>query len=253
MQAGSAAAQLRAGVAALAFLTCIPVGRRLPLDAGDVARGALLFPVVGAGVGAAVGLTAMLLHPSLPALPSAALALAVGLLLTGAIHLDGLADTADALGGRSRAEALAIMRDHALGTYGVAALVIDLLTKAGAVAVLLERDDVFIAFLVAGALSRAAVLPLASALPYARADVGPGGVLGQVGVRSALVGAALAATAALGLLGARGGWMLLAVALTTLLLGVAYRRWLGGVTGDTLGAASELSETLALVVAVAVA
>src|SRR5919109_3925045 len=121
------ASQLRALAGAVSFLTRVPVGRRLALDGADVARGALLFPVVGAGIGAAVGLAAVLLDEPLPALPAAALALALGLLLTGAMHLDGLADTADALGGRSRAEALSIMRDHAVGTYGVAALIVDLL------------------------------------------------------------------------------------------------------------------------------
>ena len=251
MPAGSAAAsQLRALAAAVTFLTRVPVGLRV--DGGDVARGALYFPVVGVGIGAAVGVTAVLLHERLPALPAAAVALGIGLVLTGAIHLDGLADTADALGGRSRAEALAIMRDHAVGTYGAAALAIDLLVKAGVVAALLGRDDAFLALVVASALARATALPLSYALPYARAEVGPGGVLGgRISIWSAAGGVALAAALALVLLGARGGWMLAAAALTTLLLGAAFGRWLGGVTGDTLGATSELSETLALTVAAA--
>lgn len=253
MSAGSAAAtQLRAAAAAVAFLTRVPVGRRVRVDGADVARGALLFPVVGAGIGAAVGLAAVLLHPHVPALPAAGLALGVGLILTGAIHLDGLADTADAVGGGSRAEALAIMRDHAVGTYGAAALAIDLLVKAGVIAVLLEQDDAFLALIVAGALSRAAALPLAYALPYARADVGPGGVLGgRVSIWSAAGGIAIAGAIAAALLGDTGGWMLGAVGLAIVLLGATYRRWLGGVTGDTLGAASELAETLALAVAAA--
>jgi adenosylcobinamide-GDP ribazoletransferase len=253
MPAGSAAAtQLRAVAGAVAFLTRVPLGRRVRVDGADVARGAVLFPVVGAGIGAAVGLTAVLLHTRLPGLPAAALALGVGLVLTGAIHLDGLADTADALGGRSRTEALAIMRDHAVGAYGAAALALDLLVKAGVIAALLERDEAFLALIVAGALSRAAALPLAYALPYARAEVGPGGVLGgRVSLWSAGGGIAIAAAIALSLLGEGGGWMLGAVGLAAVLLGVAYRRWLGGVTGDTLGAASEISETLALAVATA--
>lgn len=251
--ASGAAGQLRAAAAAVAFLTSIPVGRRFHLDGDDVAQGAVLFPVVGAAVGAAVGLAAVLLDVRLPAFAAAALALTVGLVLTGAIHLDGLADTADALGGRSRGEALAIMRDHALGTYGTAAVAIDLLVKTAVVAALLEGEDAFLALVVAAALSRTATLLLASALRYARESVGPGGVLsGRVSIQAAAAGSALAAALAFALLGTRGGAMLAAVAFGTALLGIAYRRWLGGVTGDTLGAASELSELLALVVAVTV-
>lgn len=254
MPAGSAPSpQLRAAAAAVAFLTRLPVGRRLSLDGADVARGALLFPLVGAGMGVILGLTAMLLDARLPALAAAGAALALGLLLTGAIHLDGLADTADALGGRSRADALAIMRDHAVGTYGAAAVVLDLLLKATAIATLLERGDAVLALVSAGALSRAAALPLAFALPYARDPSGPGGVLsGRVTIWAAAGGIALAAGIAVALLGIPGGVMVGAVGLGTLLLGLAYRHWLGGVTGDLLGAATELSETLALLVAVAV-
>jgi adenosylcobinamide-GDP ribazoletransferase len=252
MPAGNApTARLRAAAAAVGFLTRIPVGR-LSLEAGDVARGAVFFPVVGAGIGALVGLAAVGLDTRLPAFVAAVLALGLGLLLTGAIHLDGLADTADALGGRSRAEALAIMRDPAVGTYGAAALAIDLLVKVGLLAALLGEGEAPAALIVAAALSRAAALPLARALPYVRDPDGPGGVLsGRVSIPSAAAGAAVSGALAVGLLGLRGGAMLGAVAVGTLLLGVAYRRWLGGVTGDTLGAASELSETLALLVATA--
>jgi cobalamin 5'-phosphate synthase/cobalamin synthase len=228
------------------------VGRRLALDGADVARGALLFPVVGAGIGAAVGLAAVLLDEPLPALPAAALALALGLLLTGAIHLDGLADTADALGGRSRAEALSIMRDHAVGTYGVAALIVDLLVKATLIAALLDGEDAFLALVAAAALARAAPLPLAYLLPYAREDVGPGGVLGGRLSFWSVAGAVAVATAlAIALLGVRGVWMFAAAALLALLLGAGFRRWLRGVTGDALGATTELCDTLALLVAVA--
>src|SRR5437773_2262695 len=98
MRGGDAA---RAVVAAVAFLTRLPVGRLVLLGGDDVARGAVLFPVVGAGIGAAVGGTAAGLVLVVPALAAAGIALTVGALLTGALHLDGLADTTDALGGRS--------------------------------------------------------------------------------------------------------------------------------------------------------
>src|SRR5713226_885335 len=131
--------ELRGLAAALTFLTRIPLGRRLVLDGDDVARAGPAFPLVGAGIGAAVGgIAAALAHPLSPLL-AVALALAVGALLTGALHLDALADTADALGARSRERALEIMRDHAVGAYGAVAIALDLLIKGAALSVLVDR------------------------------------------------------------------------------------------------------------------
>jgi adenosylcobinamide-GDP ribazoletransferase len=99
------ASGLRAGVAAAAFLTRLPLGR-LDLGADDVARGSFLFPLVGAAIGALVGLAAVGFAAFLPSLLAAGLAVGLEALLTGGLHLDGLADTADALGTRSRARSL---------------------------------------------------------------------------------------------------------------------------------------------------
>lgn len=255
MQAGSAlAGEARAAAAAVAFLTRLPLGRKLAPDGRDVARGALLFPLVGAAIGAVVGASAILAAKGLPPLAASALALALGALLTGALHLDGLADTADALAGGSRQRALAIMRDPRIGAYGAAALILDLLLKAAALSALLERGNVLVPLVAAATLARAAPLPLACFLPYARPDRGAGGVLcGRVSIGSAVGAAVLAAAPALALLGWRGAAMLAAAAVVTLALGLGYRRWLGGVTGDALGATIEIAETLALVVALALA
>src|SRR5690349_7110685 len=134
MQAVSA--ELRGLAGAVAFLTRLPVGRRLVLDADDVSRGGALFPLVGAGIGAAVGgLTDVLSGPLTPAL-GAIVGVAAGAALTGALHLDALADTADALGATTRERALEIMRDHAIGAYGAVALVLALLAKVAALAAL---------------------------------------------------------------------------------------------------------------------
>src|SRR5262245_48108304 len=152
--------------AAVAFLTRIPVGGA----SFDPRTGAALFPVVGAGVGAAVGGTAYGLARIVPPLVAAGAALAVGALLTGALHLDGLADTADALGTRSREAALAIMRDHAIGSYGAVALVLDLLVKAAALAALAGRSRVVLEALAAGALSRAVPVVLGLLLPDVRRE-----------------------------------------------------------------------------------
>src|SRR5437588_5873798 len=150
------ASELRALAAALSFLTRVPVGRWIDLDGNDVARAGAVFPVVGAGVGAAVGGTTAALAEPLSPLLAAGLALAAGAVLTGALHLDALADTADALGARTRERALEIMREHTIGSYGAVALVLDLILKAGALASLPAPGELLRVAIVAGAVSRAA-------------------------------------------------------------------------------------------------
>lgn len=245
--------ELRGAAAALAFLTRVPVGRRLALDGEDVRRAGPAFPLVGAGLGAVVGgIAASLAGPLSPPL-AAALALAAGTLLTGALHLDALADTADALAARSREQALEIMRDHALGAYGAVAIALDLLVKAAALAALARDGNALSFAIAAGALSRAVPVPLAAALPYARPGEGLARSLtGSAWARAAA--AAAAATLIAALVTGFDGLFLLACAIVLVVsLGVAFARWLGGVSGDALGAAVELTELAMLVVGVALA
>jgi len=98
-------------LAAVAFLTRIPVGRAVAIGPDDVGRSVVFFPFVGAGVGALAGLAAEGLDGPLPAFAAGALGVAVALVLTGALHLDGLADTADGFGARDREHRLEVMRD----------------------------------------------------------------------------------------------------------------------------------------------
>ena len=148
------------------------------LGPDDVARGAVLFPVVGAGIGALVGGVAVGLESRLTLLLAAALAVAGEALVTGAIHLDALADTADGLGAPTRERALEVMREPAIGSFGATALGLDLLVKTAALAALLDGPDPVLAATAAFALGRAAPLAVSWALPYARAGGGldrPGG------------------------------------------------------------------------------
>jgi adenosylcobinamide-GDP ribazoletransferase len=240
-------AELRGFLGAVAFLTRIPVGVRL--DAADVSRGGALFPLVGAGIGAVVGALADSLAGSLTAPLAAVVGLGAGAILTGALHLDALADTADALGAGSRERALEIMRDHSIGAYGTVALVLDLGAKFAALSALAGRGDALRFAVCAAAASRAAPVLLSAALPYARPGEGVGRALGAAGWGRGLVAAAIAAAFCVGL----GGASLLAAAAGVLLAGgVLSQRWLGGVTGDVLGAVAEVAELAALVVAVAI-
>src|SRR5262245_53998147 len=239
-------ASVRAGAGALSFLTRVPVGRVIDLDGTDVARGAVAFPLGGAGVGALAGGAALLAGHVLESFVAAALGVAVAAVVTGAMHLDALADTADALGATSRDQALAIMRDSRIGSFGGVALALDLLVKVGCVAVLVDRGHAVAGLVAAGALSRATSLPLAAALPYPRDE---GRVL--TGRTTWVPAVAIAAAIAALVWWSTGLWLILTAGVVAAVLGLWYQRWLGGATGDCLGAATELSETAVLVVAAA--
>lgn len=246
-------AELRGAAAALAFLTRVPVGRRLSLDGGDVARAGPAFPLVGAAIGAVVGGIAASLAAPLSPLLAGALALAAGTVLTGALHLDALADSADALGAPSRERALEVMRDHTIGAYGAVAVATDLLIKTAALAALAGAGHALPFAIGAGAVSRAVPVALAAALPYARSGEGAAASLTGA-ARGRAIAAALSGVLVAVLAAGPDGLLLAACAgAVALALGLAFGRWLGGVTGDTLGAALEIGETAALVVAVAAA
>jgi len=243
---------VRAAAAALAFLTRVPVGRLVSLGPDDVARGAVLFPLVGAGIGALVGGVAVGLDSRLTLLLAAALAVAVEALVTGAIHLDALADTADALGAPARERALAIMREPTIGSFGATALALDLLVRTAALAALLDGPDPVLAATAAFALGRAAPLALSWALPYAREGGGLGASLaGSARPPWLAAGLLLGIGVAVAALGLRGLWLAAGAAGAVFVVGLVARRRFGGVTGDVLGAAAELATTLALVAAAA--
>jgi adenosylcobinamide-GDP ribazoletransferase len=242
------AAELRGLAAAIAFLTRVPVGRRIQLEAADVARGGAVFPLVGAGIGAAVGGVVQALSGPLTAPLAAVLGLAVGAVLTGVLHLDALADSADALGAATRERALEIMRDHAIGAYGGVALVLDLGAKTVALAVLAQRHEVLRFAVAAAAAARVAPVLLSVALPYARTGGGTGNALAGAGWIRAAIAVAIAAGLCLVL---HAPLLLAVAAAVTIAVGLAARHALGGVTGDVLGAAAELVEVGALVTAVA--
>jgi adenosylcobinamide-GDP ribazoletransferase len=250
MPAASAARQeARAAAAAVAFLTTLPVGKLLHAGGSDLARAGPAFPIVGAALGLCVGGVALGLAQACPPLVAAGAALALGTVLTGAMHLDALADTADALGGRSRHEALEIMRDPNTGSFGTAAVVLCLLVEAGALAELAD-ERMLGAVVAAYAQSRAIAPPLACLLPYARPEGGLGQsvVDGRRGRAAATVVIAVAVSVAA--VPSYAPWLLLATAVTGALAFAGSRRRFGGVTGDTLGASIAAAQTVCLVVVV---
>ncbi|WP_242338997.1 MULTISPECIES: adenosylcobinamide-GDP ribazoletransferase [Anaeromyxobacter] len=239
---------------ALAFLTRLPAPVRAEAGAREVGRAMLFFPAVGAALGAVLAAAGLLLVRALPPPLAAILVVALGTAMTGALHLDGLADTADGLGGGRNAEdALRIMRDHAVGAYGAAALVLALLVKVAAIAALLSRPGAAAWLPLAGALSRWVLVPVARLAPSARPDGLGASVAAHVGPPEVAGATALALGVALGLAGVRGAVAWATVALAGAAFAGFCRRRIGGMTGDTLGATGELAEALVLVLGVGLA
>ncbi len=238
--------------AAFALLTRLPV-HRLALPRLTVPSEAVwAYPVVGAAVGAIGGAVYWLTH-SLSCPPALAVlcALVAVILATGALHEDGLADFADGLAGDTKESSLAIMRDHEIGTYGVLALLLSLAVRATAIALIAEPRAVMAALIAADAASRLSAVLIMAALPLARRD----GLSASVGSPTAgLAAIALGVTFII-------AWLLLPFGVALLLIlsaivsavvigRVALIR-LGGQTGDVLGASSQISECLALILLVA--
>ncbi len=238
-------------LSALALLTRIPVRRTCSTT--DLARSTPLFPVIGAFLGIAQILLMQLLAPLLPPLVVSVCLLAAAAWLTGALHLDGLADVADGLGGGvSRDEALRIMRDPAIGTFGALAVILVLMLRVSALGILIERRAAVAYLLLAPTLGRCAIVALAHGLPYARPEGGLGAAARGTTRRQLALATMITAAASIPAGATRAAVCWLAAAVTTITLGRLSARRLGGFTGDVLGAGSELAEAAALVAGVAV-
>jgi adenosylcobinamide-GDP ribazoletransferase len=236
---------------ALAFLTIVPVRSGDPGPRG-LAGAAACFPLVGALVGALAGATRALGADAFGPLTASVLAVLVLTLVTGALHLDGLADTADGLGARGggRERRLAVMRDSATGVFGVLALLGWMLLLTSALASLADHDAL-VALIAAGAASRWALLLHAAAAAPARAD-GLGAAF-RAPAAAGVVATVTAAAAALLACGALPGLAALAAAALAALAVTAYaRRMLGGRTGDTLGATAALADAAVLLTLLAI-
>lgn len=238
---------------ALIFLTRLPLHSDTPLALRDLAAAAHLFPLVGALAGAlaAAAYWAAILV-GLPSLPAAIAALATLVAVTGALHEDGLADTADALGaGTDRERALAIMRDSRIGSYGTIALVLALLARLIALAGLWDPVVVAGTLIAAGALSRAALPVVMLMQPPARRE-GLATAAGRPPPLRVASGCALALLVALACLPMAKA-LLAAATLGLVATLVAWRlgRRFGGHTGDTLGAVQQAGEIAFLMAIVA--
>jgi len=231
-------------LAAAQFLTRVPIRLR---TAPDLAAAVPWFPVVGALIGAAVGLVAAGLTEVVPSSVAAAVAIIVGLLITGAFHEDGLADTADALGGMTPERRREILKDSRHGSYGVAAMCTTIVLRIICVASL-GPAAAFAGLVAAHTLGRgAAVAAMVTGRPAPHEGLGAD-YTRVLSPRSATVG--VLAALAIGAL--VGGWWIAPLALAVALGAVAVirlaHRAFGGISGDLLGAVEQVGECLVLIV-----
>jgi adenosylcobinamide-GDP ribazoletransferase len=238
--------------AAWTLLTRLPWPLAGAFELAAVGRGVWAFPLIGAILGTlAGGIYWLAREGGLPALVAAALAIGFLALASGALHEDGLADTADGFGGgRSREEKLAIMRDSRTGAYGVLALVIVTLIRIAALAAVGGAEG-FAGLAAAAALSRGvAALPM-TLLPPARSE-GLGYGAGRAPTLAACVALVVAAGLATAFAAGYGlPWPLLGAAIAATLVvaalvAVLALRHIGGFTGDVLGAVILTGEAAAL-------
>jgi adenosylcobinamide-GDP ribazoletransferase len=259
---------LRPLAAAFAFLTRVPVPGHAAVGEADLGRSVVWFPLVGAALGGVSIAIARLARGHLPPGLLAVALVGASAALTGGLHLDGLADTFDAVGGGrgDRARMLEIMRDSRIGAHGAVALFLVLAGKLFAIVDLVARGDAAVwPLFAAPLLARWAVVPLIVFFRYARpAGLGvafhaPAPAASPPWARFAGASLLLGIVLAVAIAGAEISTATRAAAGAVAALGVAlaFGAWLdrrlGGLTGDVYGAAIELAELAVLVTAAATA
>ncbi|MBC8268130.1 MAG: adenosylcobinamide-GDP ribazoletransferase [Rhodospirillaceae bacterium] len=238
---------------AAAFLTRLPVPVSADSKGRPLADVAWAFPVVGLLVGGLAGLALLLgfqlgLHPLVCGL----LAIGLQVMITGALHEDGLADVADGFGGGAKvSDKLRIMRDSSIGSYGALALIFSITLRAGGLAGMATPTTAVLALITAAAVSRAMMVALMSQMDMARVD-GLAAGAGKPGHEKMLVALGLAAVSAFLLLGAAGWSVLAFAALAALAVGWLAKRQIGGLTGDVLGTTQQVTDVTALLCVAAV-
>ena len=230
---------------AVRYLTILPLSRRSHAGLEDLGRAAPWFPVVGAALGLVLAVLDGVTTRVFPPLLAALLTVTVWKLLTGGLHLDGLADCLDGLAGRDPAERRAIMTDSRIGAFGAIGLIFFLMLESAAVSELPHAAR-WRALVAAPGIARATPALLGRLFRSARAG-GQGALfsagLGRAAAPAALGVALAVAVAVLGWLGAVAFAVGVASAMA---IGTLLARRLDGVTGDVLGAGVELAELAVL-------
>ncbi len=243
----------------LQFLTIIPPfppfnkGGRwgiTPIDEKSFGKSVIFFPLIGAFIGVLLVIISRLTSAFLPVSVSDAIVLAVLILVTGGLHVDGFADTIDAFaGGKNKDDVLRIMKDSRIGTFGVTGLIMLLLTKYISIQNL-PVDTKYLILIAMPIFGRWSVLPMGSIFKYARIEGGTGKAFAEsIGLKEFIIGTLTALAIIVSLLKFKGFLMFIVIFIVTLIIGRYSEKKINGITGDVFGAAIELNELIVLILA----
>jgi adenosylcobinamide-GDP ribazoletransferase len=236
-------------IAAIQFFTILPVPSSLRCGEEELRRSIIFFPVIGLMIGIVAALLDAGICMIFPPLPASVLIVIVMLAVSGCLHMDGLADTADGfLSARPKERVLEIMKDSRIGSMGVIAVVSVIALKISALASVPGDRHWLVVFLMPLAGRCALIVGMAVA-PYARKQGGLVSAFGRpkwpvTGVSLLVLGTA--SWFALGIMGLAAAAVSV---LTTVALSFWCKRKIGGFTGDTLGAACEIAEVMPALIA----
>jgi adenosylcobinamide-GDP ribazoletransferase len=235
-------------IAAWRFLTIIPVPGLRTNTEKEIGGSLVYFPIVGAIIGLIMAGLAWLLELIVPQIVVSVLVVIATIIVTGAMHLDGLADTSDGLGGRTVAERQEIMHDSRHGTFGVTAIV-GLIVLKIVTLTSLPQHWLLPALVVIPAIGRWTMMYCVTAYRYARPS-GLGTIFKGNSMLSFLIGTILAAAVSVVLF----YWAGLIVVILTFGIAAAaaygFKRLFGGLTGDNYGAVNEIAEVAVLLILV---
>lgn len=233
-------------IAAIRFLTIFPALPQRQTSNDDVARSMVFFPLVGLIIGLILAGAYWVTHLIMPSSVAGGLVVVLAAVLSGGMHLDGLMDTFDGIGGiRSPETRIKAMKDSRAGAFGVIAAVLLLMMKYLAIAAVPDTTIVF-ALILMPVLSRWAMVYAIFAHPYANPS-GMGTVLKQgADRRRFILATAIALAVALPLFKWAGLVIMLGVWLTALGMSTYLKGKLGGLTGDTYGAINEAAAVSAI-------
>lgn len=238
-------------LAAVQFLTILPVKIKGGISDKDLAGSAAYFPLVGLLVGAALAVSYNILVLFFPPAVTCAFIMIINVVISGGLHIDGFIDTVDALAsGADKKRMLEIMREGRPGAVGLAAVILLFLAKYSLL-VSLPKGTIEVSLISMAVLSRASFVVSSAIYPYAREGEGLGKRFAQkIGAKELLIAGITVLIVAGYIFRLSALFLILTVLAVVFAFNGYIRGKLGGITGDTMGALGEIVEVLVLALAV---
>ncbi len=232
------------------FLTIIPLAKNRDVRPKELARSMAYFPLVGLILGIILVISNIALLKMLPDSIVNAILIAELIMLTRGLHIDGFVDTIDGLaGGKTREDILNIMRDHRVGALGAVGVIMLIMIKYLSLNSV-SPDSKNLVLIAMPVMSRWLQAPFTNMLPYARQNgMGKAFVEGVRG-REAGIATIFAALVLIFLFKFNAVLIMVLMAIVTYIMGIYFKKILGGITGDVIGAVSEINEVMFLLIVI---